>query len=63
MIYTIDRTTNQVVMISEAPNTYDNPDFFDIETDDEYSEWLGTRTGEEELVYDEETETIIDAAE
>lgn len=33
MIYTYDITTGQVVMVSDAPNTYNNPNWKDIEAD------------------------------
>lgn len=58
MIYTIDRNTNVIVMISESPNDYDNPDWFDLETDEEYQEWLETHSGEETIIYDEATDTV-----
>lgn len=38
MIYTYDKTTGLVVMISEGKNEYDNPNYADIEVDASYDE-------------------------
>lgn len=46
MIYTYDINTKEVVMVSDAPNSYTNKDYADFEADDsafEKSKTEGTR--------------------
>lgn len=59
MIYTYDKTTGQVVMVSDGKNTYDNPNWADIEADESYFEdWKAKTSSDESLVVDLATEAV-----
>lgn len=57
MVFTIDKTTNTVVMVSDGHNEYDNPNFIDVElTDDSIFETWRITGGD--LAYNPDTGEI-----
>lgn len=59
MIYTYDKNTGLVVMVSEGKNTYDNPDWADVEADESYfKDWKARSSADESLAVDLATEAI-----
>ena len=60
MIYTYDKITGQVVMVSEGKNQYTNPDWYDVEADNKALEtWKTTEGGS--LYKQEDTIVVLDA--
>lgn len=59
MIYTYDKNTGQIVMVSDGKNTYDNPNWADVEADESYFEdWKAKASRDESLVVDLATEAV-----